>query len=113
MSKDLERSLKDKVRVIAKTQNRTFNDVWKTLVLERFLARLARSNYRNNFLFKGGMLLSSYLPLNRETVDLDFLAVNLSVNEDLIKETVGKVLDTSFDDHFLKSWQFFNWHFNS
>ena len=36
MSKDLERSLKDRIKAIAKTQNRAFNDLWKTLVLERF-----------------------------------------------------------------------------
>jgi hypothetical protein len=43
MSKELEQSLKDSVREIAKEQGRTFNDVWKTLVLERFLVRLSRS----------------------------------------------------------------------
>ena len=58
MSKDLERSIKDRVKEIAKAENRTFNVVWKTLVLERFLARLSRSTQINNLIFKGGMLLS-------------------------------------------------------
>lgn len=40
MSKDLERSLKDRVKAIAKAERRAFNDVWKALALERFLARL-------------------------------------------------------------------------
>ena len=40
MSKDLERSLKDRIKAIAKAENRAFNDIWKTLVLERFLSRL-------------------------------------------------------------------------
>ena len=34
--------LKDRIKVIARARNRSFNDLWKTLVLERFLARLSR-----------------------------------------------------------------------
>lgn len=72
MSKDLERSLKDRIKAIAKAQNRALNDVWKALALERFLARLARSEQLENFIFKGGFLLGKYLRLGRETIDLDF-----------------------------------------
>ena len=50
MSKNLERSLKDRIKAIAKAQNRAFNDVWKALALERFLARLARSDKLENFI---------------------------------------------------------------
>lgn len=100
MSKDLERSIKDRVKEIAKAENRTFNVVWKTLVLERFLARLSRSTQINNLIFKGGMLLSKYIPLGRETVDLDFLAVNLSASVDTIKDAIESVLNTPLDDGF-------------
>ncbi len=100
MSKDLERSIKDRVREIAKAENRTFNDVWKTLVLERFLARLSRSPQIDNLIFKGGMLLSKYIPLGRETVDLDFLAVNLSASVDTIKTTVESILNVPSEDGF-------------
>lgn len=57
MSKDLERSLKDRIKAIAKAQNRAFNDLWKTLVLERFLVRLSRSDKLDQLIFKGGFLL--------------------------------------------------------
>jgi len=100
MSKDLERSIKDRIREIAKDQRRAFNDVWKNLVLERFLARLAHSAYLDNFIFKGGMLLSKYLPLGRETVDLDFLAVNITASVDVIQEAIERVLGTAADDGF-------------
>lgn len=100
MSKDLECSIKDRVREIAKAENKTFNDVWKTLVLERFLARLSRSPQIDNLIFKGGMLLSKYIPLGRETVDLDFLAVNLSASVDTIKTTVESILNVPSEDGF-------------
>ena len=100
MSKDLERSIKDRVREIAKAENRTFNDVWKTLVLERFLARLSRSPQIENLIFKGGMLLSKYIPLGRETVDLDFLAVNLSASVETIRATIQSILTLPSEDGF-------------
>ena len=34
MSNDLERSLKDRIRAISRSENRAFNDVWKSLVLD-------------------------------------------------------------------------------
>lgn len=100
MSKDLERSIKDRVRAIAKTENRTFNDVWKTLVLERFLARLSRSPQVENLIFKGGMLLSKYMPLGRETADLDFLAVNLTASVETIRAAVESILNLYSEDGF-------------
>lgn len=100
MSKDLERSIKDRVKEIAKAEGRTFNDVWKTLVLERFLARLSRSPQIENLIFKGGMLLSKYLPLGRETVDLDFLAVNLTASFETIRSTIESILNFPLDDGF-------------
>lgn len=100
MSKDLERSIKDRVREIAKAEQRTFNDVWKTLVLERFLARLARSPQIENLVFKGGMLLSKYIPLGRETVDLDFLAVNLAATTEAIRATIENILNIPLEDGF-------------
>ena len=100
MSNDLERSIKDRVREIAKAENRTFNDVWKTLVLERFLARLSRSPQIENLIFKGGVLLSKYIPLGRETVDLDFLAVNLTASVETIRATVESIISLPSEDRF-------------
>lgn len=100
MSSDLERSLKDRIRAIAKSQERVFNDVWKALCLERFLVRLARSNELDRFVFKGGFLLSKYLRLGRETADLDF---SLRLTEGSA-ESVGRIIDAiltvPYDDGF-------------
>jgi len=60
VSEDSERSLKDRIKQIAKHRGLTFNEVWRYLILERFLARLSRSEYRERFIFKGGLLLATY-----------------------------------------------------
>jgi predicted nucleotidyltransferase component of viral defense system len=75
MSQSKEQSIKEKVKTIAQQQGRTFNDVWQEVVLERWLARLSKSKYRKNFIFKGAMCLLRYIELHRETRDLDFLEV--------------------------------------
>lgn len=67
-----EAALKARLKFIAKEKLKTFNEIWKQLLLERFLARLSRSMYREQFIFKGGLLLAQYIDLGRETTDIDF-----------------------------------------
>lgn len=69
-----EYSLKEKLRFIAKEEGRTFQDVWKTLVLERFLVRIAQSKFADQFVFKGGFLLARYIDIGLETKDVGLLA---------------------------------------
>jgi predicted nucleotidyltransferase component of viral defense system len=100
MSKDLERSLKYRIKAIAKAQNRAFNDVWKALALERFLARLARSEKLENFIFKGGFLLGKYFPLGRETIDLDFSLTGTEGTADSIRVLIEEILSLPYHDGF-------------
>lgn len=66
-----EQALKARLKHIGKEKGKSFNEVWKLLVLERFLARLSSSEYSDKFIFKGGLLLSYYLTIGRETIDID------------------------------------------
>lgn len=74
MTSDAEKSFKSKLRAIAKEKNRDPADLWQSLALERFLVRLAKSEHSKHFILKGGILLSKYIEIGRETTDLDFLA---------------------------------------
>jgi len=49
MNKSLKQSVKERLKIIAKERNLTFEEVWHNLVLERFLARLTKSKYKGNF----------------------------------------------------------------
>lgn len=70
------------------------------MALERFLARLSSSDLKKKFIFKGGLLLSYYLELGRETKDIDFLATNVEANEETIKQKLLEIADTQVDDGF-------------
>lgn len=95
-----ETSLKDKVRAISKAQGKPLNVVWRQLVLERFLFRISASAFREKFIFKGGMLLSHYIPLGRETADLDFLLRGLGADKNAVKEAIEEICLTPACDGF-------------
>jgi predicted nucleotidyltransferase component of viral defense system len=99
-SKAIEQSIKEKVKNIAAKQGRTFNDVWQEVVLERWLARLATSPYRTNFIFKGAMCLLRYIDLQRETRDLDFLVKDLTASIDDVKKYLTEVSTITISDGF-------------
>jgi hypothetical protein len=70
MKSAIEQSIKEKIKALAKEQDSTFAELWRNLILERFLTRLARSSYREKFVLKGGTLLAKYIHLGRETQEL-------------------------------------------
>jgi hypothetical protein len=51
-----ETALKERIKAVAKEKGINFNEVWKQLLLERFLARLSRSKHHEHFIFKGGKI---------------------------------------------------------
>ena len=85
MSKSIEQSIKAKVRQISEAETKPFNEVWNALIIERFLARLSHSNYKADFILKGGQLLAQYIELRRQTRDLDFLIRNVNQIEGVFK----------------------------
>jgi predicted nucleotidyltransferase component of viral defense system len=100
MSEAKESKLKAQLRLIAGIENRTINDVWKQLILERFLARLSNSKYRDHFIFKGALLLARYLPIGRETADADFLIKTLTANQESMTKSVSEIAGVELKDGF-------------
>ena len=100
MTSDLEKSFKAKLRAIAKEKNRDPADLWQNLTLERFLVRLAKSEYRKNFVLKGGILLSKYIEIGRGTTDLDFLARKMNNEVFGMKIVFEKIASIDLQDGF-------------
>ncbi len=48
---------------MAKERETTFAELWRNLILERFLTRLAKSSYKEKFILKVGTLLAKYIHL--------------------------------------------------
>lgn len=95
-----EQALKARLKHIGKEKGKSFNEVWKLLVLERFLARLSRSEYSDKFIFKGGLLLSYYLTIGRETIDIDLLARRLNAEKSNVELIMQELCLLNLDDGF-------------
>ncbi len=99
-----ETALKELLKSIAKEKNISFNDVWKQLLLERFLARLSQSRYQNKFIFKGGLLLAQYLVIGRQTVDVDFLMKKIKSNTESVEIVLKDIVAFDLKDGFSFAW---------
>ena len=95
-----EQALKARLKHIGKEKGKSFNEVWKLLVLERFLARLSRSEYSDKFIFKGGLLLSYYLTIGRETIDIDLLARRLNAEKSNVELIIQEICLLNLGDGF-------------
>jgi predicted nucleotidyltransferase component of viral defense system len=100
MTSHLEQALKSKLRQIAKDAKQDPLAIWQNLFLERFLVRLARSPYQHHFVLKGGLLLSKYVQLGRETQDLDFFAKNLKHELSGLETMFKKIAQLDVGDGF-------------
>lgn len=60
--------------------------------MERFLERISLSKYKNNFVLKGGILISSMVGVDfRMTKDMDLTIKNLPLNEIFIKNALEEI----------------------
>jgi predicted nucleotidyltransferase component of viral defense system len=67
--------------------------------LERFLTRVSRSEYRDNFVLKGGFLMGTIYNIGqRSTKDLDTMVNNLSANQEEIRKALQTVSVLDLND---------------
>lgn len=92
-------SIKGKIRNLAEQKNLKSQEVLQIYFFERLLERLSKSQYKNNFVIKGGFLISSLIGIeNRTTMDMDTTIKGIALKEDRIKEIVEEILDINVDD---------------
>ena len=92
-------SLKARANNISKKMNISQNIVYNRFFFDAFLARLAASSYKDNFILKGGLYLSSLLGVSsRSTMDIDFCLKQLSMEKNNLIKIVAEVLDIGVDD---------------
>ena len=63
--------LKAKIRYLSKKKDMSAQVVLQNYMFERFLERLSKSEYKDKFILKGGMLIASLVGIdNRATMDM-------------------------------------------
>ena len=82
---------------IARDNNLTQLEVYQRFMFERILERISVSRYRDNFILKGGLLLSAMLGIeSRTTRDMDVTIKGIDVSKEkmvnVFKEMNSKIL---------------------
>ena len=78
------RQLKDLIRNMSKKKSADAQILMRNYMMERFLERISLSEYKNQFILKGGMLVAAMVGLDaRATMDLDatIKGTNVSVED--------------------------------
>lgn len=92
-------SLKDKAKNCADRNNLSIQQVLQNYMFERFLDRLSQSRYNNNFVIKGGLLLSSIMGINmRTTMDIDIDITGINFEKDVIEKIIGEIIEIDVND---------------
>ena len=97
--KNLDVSIKNRLLDVSKKSNTDYNYIIIQYAQERFLYRLSKSEYVNNFILKGAVFLfSTGKSMFRQTKDIDFLGEGISNAEDNLKKIIGEISKIKYED---------------
>jgi predicted nucleotidyltransferase component of viral defense system len=92
-------SLKAVINNIAKENKISAQSVLQTYMLERLLERISISKYKDNFILKGGMLISAMLGIDsRTTMDMDTTIKGVTLTEENISNIMQEISNIEIDD---------------
>lgn len=98
--------LKGSIRSMAAKKNLRAQEVLQMFLFERILERLAASRYQNNFILKGGLLISSMIGISeRTTMDMDTTVRGIQMEEDEIVAAVNEILAINVGDGIVFEYQ--------
>ena len=91
--------LKGQVRNFAVKRNLQSQEVLQMFFFERVLERLSKSQYKDNFILKGGLLISSMLGVaERTTMDMDTTVTGIDMDEKEIEHVIQEILEIDTTD---------------
>ena len=91
--------IKGRIKSVAKQNNADARTLMRIYMMERFLERLAQSEYRDNFIIKGGILVTAMIGVaHRSTLDLATSMKHLHLSAEDALRVVNQVKDIDLDD---------------
>mgnify|MGYP001103633987 FL=1 len=93
------RQLKDLVRNLSKKKSADAQILMRNYMMERFLERISLSEYKNQFILKGGMLVAAMVGLDaRATMDLDATHKGTNVSVEDVEMIISQIISIPLDD---------------
>ena len=85
--------LKGQIRSFAEKRKLQPQEVLQMFFFERVLERLSKSEYKDNFILKGGLLISSIIGiLERTTMDMDTTVTGINMEANEIERIIREIL---------------------
>lgn len=89
----------EKSKKLAKDSGLTQLELYQRFMFERILERISISKYNENFILKGGLLLSAMLGINsRSTRDMDISIKGIDVSQDKMLKILNEILSIDIND---------------
>ena len=96
------RQLKDLIRNMSKKKSADAQILMRNYMMERFLERISLSEYKNQFILKGGMLVAAMVGLDaRATMDLDATIKGTNVSVEDVEMIISKIISIPLNDGVL------------
>ena len=93
-------SLKAKASNLSKKINIPNKYLIQNFMFEALLKRISMSKYKDKFIIKGGLLLSSIFGVNlRSTMDLDTTVKGLPLNRETITKVINEIINIDLEDN--------------
>ena len=94
------KQLKDKISNLSKATGQKNDVLLRRYAMERLLERIALSPYRDNFILKGGMLVSAMVGISdRVTMDIDTTIRGLPLTESDMERILQEIASIPLDDN--------------
>jgi len=91
--------LKSLIRNLSKEKNLNPQIVLRIYMMERILERISISSYKNNFILKGGMLVTSLAGIaERSTIDMDITLKSIKLTSENIKNIFEELINIDLND---------------
>lgn len=89
----------EKSKELAKKSGLTQLELYQRFMFERILERISVSKYNENFILKGGLLLSAMLGINsRSTRDMDISIKGIDVSKEKMVQVLNEILSLDIGD---------------
>lgn len=93
-------AVKDKLKNISRKKNVDFNSIMRFYMYDRFVERLSKSKYKDNFVLKGGFYLSNLFGIhNRSTMDIDTAIREANFTEESLAKMINEIINIELDDN--------------
>ena len=90
--------IKGAIRNISKKTGVNPNSLLQMCLFEGILEKISKSKYRENFILKGGLLISSLIGVDmRSTMDMDTTIRGIPLNEESITKILNEILAIKID----------------